>query len=171
MHIFASKVHDNLEWSRFRSSESCVHQPILIFHDIYNAFDADPSLLRGVFLDFSRASDKVWHEGLLCKVKCMGIDEILLKLVESFLRKKYESDVLNGKQLLGLMLKQVASKINTPSYIFSYLHQTFIWKSINTSIPHVVKDPNTSSEILDYDFTRISKQACRWKISFNPDPL
>ena len=40
----------------------------------------------------------------------------------------------------------------------------------DTSIFHVVKDPNTSAEILNHDLTRISEWAYRWKRSFNPDP-
>ena len=37
--------------SGFRPGDSCVHQLILIVHDICNAFDANPSLeVRGVFL-------------------------------------------------------------------------------------------------------------------------
>ena len=39
----------------------------------------------------------------------------------------------------------------------------------DTSIIHVVKDPNTSAEILNHDLTRVSKQAYRSKMSFNPD--
>ena len=31
----------------------------------------------------------------------------------------------------------------------------------DTSIFHIVKDPNTSAEILNYDLTRISEWACR----------
>ena len=40
----------------------------------------------------------------------------------------------------------------------------------DTSIFHVVKDPNTSAEILNHDLTKISELAHRWKMSFNPDP-
>ena len=40
----------------------------------------------------------------------------------------------------------------------------------DTSIFHVVKDPNTSAEILNHDLTRISHSAYRWKMSFNPNP-
>ena len=40
----------------------------------------------------------------------------------------------------------------------------------DTSLFHVVKDPNTSAEILNHDLTRISEWAYRWKRSFNPDP-
>ena len=39
----------------------------------------------------------------------------------------------------------------------------------DTSIFHVVKDPNTSAEILNHDLTRILQWAYRWKMSFNLD--
>ena len=38
--------------SGFRSGDSCIHQPIAITHNIFTAFDANPSLeVPGVFLD------------------------------------------------------------------------------------------------------------------------
>ena len=49
--------------------------PVTPVHDIYNAFNANPSLeVRGVFLDISKAFDRAWHKGLLYKLKCMGIN-------------------------------------------------------------------------------------------------
>ena len=84
--------------SGFRPGDSCVHQLISIFHDIYNAFDANPSLeVRGVFLDISKAFNMVWHKGLLYKLKCMGINGNVLKLVESFLSNRYQRLILNGQ--------------------------------------------------------------------------
>ena len=51
--------------SGFRPNDSC-NQPISITHNIYCASDANLSLeVQGVFLDLSKAFDKVWHEGLL----------------------------------------------------------------------------------------------------------
>ena len=61
----------------FRPGDSWVHQLISIVHDINNAFDVNLSLeVRAVFFDVSEAFDRVWHKGLLCKVKCMGTDGI-----------------------------------------------------------------------------------------------
>ena len=58
----------------------------LYIHDIYTSFDCSPPLhLRGIFLDISKSSDRVWHDGLIYKVKCIGINGMFLKLITSFL--------------------------------------------------------------------------------------
>ena len=50
--------------SGFRPNDFCINQLISITHNIYRAFDANPSLeVRGVFLDLSKAFDNVWREG------------------------------------------------------------------------------------------------------------
>ena len=50
----------------FRPGDSCINQLPAITHEIFEAFDCNPSLeVRSVFLDISKAFDKVWHEGLL----------------------------------------------------------------------------------------------------------
>ena len=54
--------------SGFWPGDSCVHQLISIMHRIYKAFNANPSLdVRGVFLDLSKAFDRVGHDGLMHK--------------------------------------------------------------------------------------------------------
>ena len=76
--------------SGFRCGDSCVNQLLSITNMIYSSFDKNPSLeLRGVFLDISRAFDRVWHEGLLYKLKSIGVTGKLLKLTESFLNEIY----------------------------------------------------------------------------------
>ena len=50
----------NSNQSGFRPGDSCVHQLLSITHEIYKAFDANPSLdVRGVFLDLSKTFDRV----------------------------------------------------------------------------------------------------------------
>ena len=50
----------------FRPSNSCEYQLLSIVHDIYASFECCPSLkVRGIFLNISKAFDRVWHEGLL----------------------------------------------------------------------------------------------------------
>ena len=40
---------------------------------------------RAVFLDISKAFDKVWHEGILSKLKRNGIGRALLELIRNYL--------------------------------------------------------------------------------------
>ena len=84
--------------SGFIPGDSCVQQLISITHEIYNAFDCNPYLeVRGVFLDISKAFDKVWHDGLIYKLKRNRITGDLLRLIESFLLDRYQRVVLNGQ--------------------------------------------------------------------------
>ena len=56
----------NPNQSSFRQSDSCINQLLAITHEIFEAFDCNPTLeVRSVFLDISKALDKVWHKGLL----------------------------------------------------------------------------------------------------------
>ena len=66
-----------------------------ITHDICNAFEHHDT--RAVFLDISKAFDKVWHEGLLLKLKSNSISGHLLNLFSDFLNERYHRTVLNGK--------------------------------------------------------------------------
>ena len=55
--------------SGFKKNDSCINQLVSINHEIYSAFDSNPSLeVRGVFLDLTKAFDKVWNDGLIYKL-------------------------------------------------------------------------------------------------------
>ena len=72
--------------SGFRPNDSCINQLLSIIHDIYTGFDDGTTLeVRGVFLDMPKAFDKVWHEGLIYKLRQVGISGETLALINSFL--------------------------------------------------------------------------------------
>ena len=88
----------NSNQSGFRPNASSIHQVIAITHDIFTAFDVNPSLVvRGALLDLSKAFDRVWHKGLLYKLKCNGINGPLLSLLESLLTDRQQKVLLNGQ--------------------------------------------------------------------------
>ena len=69
----SKKLH-NTNQSGFQPFGSCVNQLLTISHEIFSSFDCNPSLeVCSIFLDISKAFDKVWHEGLLYKLKSFGI--------------------------------------------------------------------------------------------------
>ena len=78
--------------SGFQSNESCVNQLLSTVNDLYKASDPYPTLETcGVFLDMSKAFDKVWHKGLIFKPKSLGVSDALLCLIESFLMEQWPS--------------------------------------------------------------------------------
>ena len=54
--------------SGFKPGDSYINQLISLTHEMYQYFD-DGLEVRGIFLDISKAFDKVWHEGLVNKLK------------------------------------------------------------------------------------------------------
>ena len=69
-----------------------------IVHEINSSFDCNPTIdVSGVFLDISKAFDKVWHEGILFKLKTYGVNAKVLNLLTNYLHERYQRVVLNGK--------------------------------------------------------------------------
>ena len=96
----------NPNQSGFRPGDSCIHQLISITHDIYENFDSNPTQeVRGLFLDISKAFDRVWHLGLLYKIKNFGINGKFVDLIESFLSERYQQVIINGQSSHWLPIK------------------------------------------------------------------
>ena len=82
--------------SGFRPGDSCTNQLLSTPHEILLAFD-DGHEVRGVFLDISKAFDRVWHECLLFKLRQNGISGELITLIKDFLSCRKQRVVLNGQ--------------------------------------------------------------------------
>ena len=50
-----------------------------------------------MYLDISKAFDRVWHRGLLIKLKSLGIGGSLLQWFESYLQDRMQCVVLEGQ--------------------------------------------------------------------------
>ena len=82
--------------SRFKPGDSCINQLLSITHEVYQSFDEGFDV-PSVFLDISKAFDKVWHNGIIFKLKQNGISGNLLNLLSNFLRNRKQRVVLNGQ--------------------------------------------------------------------------
>ena len=83
--------------SGFQTGDSTANQFIDLVNEIHCSFDNNKSLeVRSVSMDISKAFDKVWHEGLLFKLKQNGVEEPLLNLFTSYLANRKQRVVLNG---------------------------------------------------------------------------
>ena len=53
--------------------------------------------VRGVFLDISKAFDKVWHKGIIFKLQQSGISGKLIRALSDFLKDRKQKVILNGQ--------------------------------------------------------------------------
>ena len=84
--------------SGFLPGGSCMAQLLSIIQEIQTPFNENPIVdVRGVFLDISKAFDKVWHDGLIFKLKSYGVEGELLLLLKAYLRNREQRVVLNGQ--------------------------------------------------------------------------
>ena len=82
--------------SGFKHNDSTVNLLLNITHKIYKSID-DGRDVCAIFLDVSKAFDKVWHEGLLFKIKEFGVCGSVLNWLGDYLTSRSQKVVINGK--------------------------------------------------------------------------
>ena len=166
--------------SGFRPGDSTINQLLFLVNEIHEAFD-DPKCLevRAIFLDISKAFDKVWHEGLILKLKQNGISGNLLKLFGSYLHNRKQRVILNGSfseySPIGSGVPQ--GSVLGPLLFLVYINdlENNIKSNVkffadDTMLYSVVKDPTQTAVDLNHDLDIIRQWAYQWKMEFNPDP-
>ena len=151
--------------SGFHPNDSRMYQLISIVHNIYAEFDHNPSLeARGNFLDISKASDRVWQEGLLYKLESLGISGNL-NLFRSFLNDRHQRVVLNGQlsDWTTTLARVPQGSILGPLLFLIYvidLPGNSNWLKLfvdNTSLFSTVYYPNNSAKVLNDELNKISE--------------
>ena len=149
-------------------------------NEIHEAFDNPKSLeVRAVFLDISKAFDKVWHEGLLFKLEQNGISGNLLKFFKSYLHNRKQRVVLNGVYSEYLLIESGVPQgsVLGPLLFLIYINdlEVGIKSNVNffaddTMLYNIVNLPSESAVELNHDLEIIQRWAYQWKMVFNPDP-
>ena len=149
-----------------------------ITHDIYKSFDCGHED-RGIFLDISKAFDKVWHDGIIFKLEQNGISGKLHKLLHDFFANRKQRVVLNGQVSSWANVKSDVPQgsILSPLLLLIYINDLPKGISLNaklfaddTSLFSVIHDSSTTRNELNDDLVKINNWAYQWKMSFNPDP-
>ena len=166
--------------SGFKQGDSCINQLLSITHDIYQSLDEGYEA-RGVFLDISKAFDKVWHKGLLYKLEQNGIKGPLLNILADFLRSRKQRVVLNGQNSSwsDILAGVPQGSILGPLLSLIYINDLSDGLQCNpklfaddTSLFSTVYDINEATSSLNNDLVKITQWAYQWKsfrLSFNPD--
>ena len=145
---------------------------------LYNTFcQASGKEVRVVFCDVSKAFDRVWHKGLLCKLRAAGISGSLLSWFSSYLSERRQRVILPGTHsdwnyiyagvpqgsILGpllflLYINDIVNDIGSNIRLFAD----------DTSLFLVVENPDTAAETLNSDLEKITRWANTWLVKFNP---
>ena len=126
----------------------------------------------------SKAFDKVWHEGLIYKVRYLGIPGKLYNLIGNYLSSRLQRVIINGQtsswRPFSVGVSQ--SSILDPLLLLVYINdlpnelesgaKRF---ADDTSLFIIAKDKNESANSPNNDLPFIPKWVFIWKILFTPD--
>ena len=77
-------------------------------------------------ISISKAFDKVWHAGLLCKLQVLGVQPLLLQLFESYLLNRKQRVVQYRRAILWF----ANSQLRSPSRVFDSTASIFLFISM-----------------------------------------
>ena len=148
---------------------------------IQKSFDCEiPKEVRAIFLDISKAFDKVWHPGLLYKLKQNGISENLLLILENFLSDRYQRVTINGKTSSWRNVKAGVPQGSVLGPLLFLIYINDLIKDMkcdarifadDTSIFKIVNNIAEAFNDLNHDLKLVERWGRQWRMSFNPDPL
>ena len=164
--------------SGFKSGNSCTNQLISITHEIYQSFD-DGFEVRGVFVDITKAFDKVWHHGLIYKLKENRVAGDLLDTLTNFLKKRKQRVVLNGQYSTWTNVEAGVPQGSILGPLLFLIYINDLPENLvsnpklfadDTSLFSVIRNKHLSAQNLNEDLNKINHWVFQWKMSFNPDP-
>ena len=161
--------------SGFVPGDSTVNQLVDIYNTFSKALD-DGLEVKAIFCDISKAFDRVWHKGLLLKLKSVGLTGPLLEWFQNYLCGRKQRVVLPGgaSDWVNITAGVPQGSILGPLLFLIYIND--IVKDIqstirlfadDTSLYIIVDSPDNASNTLNQDLAKISSWADRWLVLFN----
>lgn len=161
--------------SGFRPGDSTINQLIYICHQIYTALENGLEA-RMVFLDVSKAFDKVWHKGLLYKLECLGVRDPLLSWIRSYLSNRQQRVVIEGQnsEWVNINAGVPQGSVLGPLLFLIFINditqdlacQSFLYAD-DTSLLDIVESASDSNHKLNSDLDKISAWSSKWLVTMN----
>ena len=113
--------------SGFKPKYFTVNQLLKIVHQIYQDINNGKGTCL-IFLDVSKAFDKVWHKGLLFKLRQLGTVGTLYDWIEHHLAGRSQKVVING---ISFSLRYLQTGVPQGSILGPLLYLIYINDIIN----------------------------------------
>ena len=163
--------------SGFTPGDSAVFQLVDLCHTFSKAVD-DGKEVRVIFCDISKAFDRVWHRGLLFKLRRMGIGGNLLGWFKSYLENRTQRVALEGcySGYTNINAGVPQGSILGPLLFLIYINDIVreIGSNIrlfadDTSLHFIVEKPEIAANLMNADLNKIHEWSKQWLVNFNPN--
>ena len=105
--------------------------------------------VRRAFLDLSKAFDRVWHDGLMYKLKTLGICGNYCGLIYSFLSDRHQRVILNRQPSKWSHIKAGVSQGSILGPLLFLVYINDLPESLTTSAKLFADDTTLSSVVHD----------------------
>jgi hypothetical protein len=170
---------DQFGFTRQRSTHDAIYRLLSHIVDAADGGTGDQRYVPAVFVDISKAYDKVWIEGLLYKLHRLGITGNLYYTIRSLLMQRTIQVVSEGRVSTMFMLDAGVPQgsILAPLLFLVYIHgitdNSSLPRSITMSLfaDDIALMPRTHGTAgfgpLQRALTLMSEYASRWKIAYS----
>ena len=161
--------------SGFVPGDSTVNQLVDIYNIFCKALDEGMEV-RAVFLDISKAFDRVWHKGLLFNLKQAGINATLFQWLSNYLSDKQQRVLIPGGNSswlpveAGVPLRSILGPLLFLIYINDIvvdINSSVRLFADDTSLCLIVDNPAEAARCINSDLERMHQWAERWQVKFN----
>jgi hypothetical protein len=163
--------------SGFLPGSSTITQWVELYDQFCKAV-SDGKEIRVVFLDISKAFDRVWHKGLLFKLKSCGITGRLLDWLKDYLTERQQRVIINGEHsswgnlYAGVPQGSVLGPLLFLIFINDIVHVINNCKirlfADDTCLFIEVDEPQSAALALNEDLEKLNQWANKWKVDFSP---